>query len=78
MEERPKAELDLEFGGFEEINPGVFHVGHDESAEFDPVPRRVNRAAHGEGKSERFRSPEAQPLLHGGRLEMEVERQDNG
>ena len=48
-QQRHESEENLELGGLEEIDPGIFHVGHDEPAQADAVPRRVDRAAHAEG-----------------------------
>ena len=63
----------LKLGGLEEIDAGIFHVRHDEPAQTDAVPRRVNRAAHAEGKSHAVHRGLPQLLLHGGGLQMDVE-----
>ncbi|MFN9942677.1 MAG: hypothetical protein ACK56I_24740, partial [bacterium] len=68
----------MEFRSFEEVDPGIFHVRDDKTAEPDTIPRRVNGAAHVEGQAERLGRALTQAFLHGRRLQMEVEGEDRG
>ena len=72
-QQRPEAEDDAELGGLEEIDAGIFHVGHDQSAQADAIPRRVNGAAHIERQPDGVDGRFAQLFLHGIRLQVEVE-----
>ena len=78
LQQGEETEDDLKFGGFEEIDPGVFHVGHDQSAQADAVPWRVDGAADIERQTDGIHGGLAQLLLHGGRLEMQIEGEDGG
>ena len=77
-QERPKTEYDAELGGLEEINPGIFHVWHDQSAQADTIPGRVNGAAHIERQPDGVDGRFAQLFLHGVRLQVEVESEHGG